>query len=307
MKCLAVINEHAGGGAMADIFRRLEQPLRGAIGDFDVAFTDRPGHAVGIVREALAEGYQRIISGGGDGTLNECVNGFFDADGEPISPEASLALLSGGTGGDFRKTVGLRSSDDALAALKAGRTKRIDVGRVRFVGDDGASGTRHFVNIASFGMSGLVDRNVVAFKQFGGTIAYLGATLKSMWGWRNPTVTLTLDDEALAPQPIVTVAVANGRYFGGGMMVCPDAELDSGVFEVGVLGDLSRLELMLLSRAMYTGQHVHNPKVSMHRAAVVDALPEGGQKVYLDIDGEPLGMLPARFELLPATLELVVP
>ncbi len=305
-KTLAVVNEHAGGGAMADVFRRLEHPLRDAIGDFDVAFTDMTGHAIGIVRKALSEGYTRIMVGGGDGTLNECVNGFFSDDGEALAPDAELALLSGGTGGDFRKTVGLRSSEDALAALRNGRTQAVDVGRVTFVSPAGPA-ARCFINIASFGMSGLVDRNVSAFKQFGGKAAYFGATLKSMWGWRNPRVTLTLDGEPMPPRPIITVAIANGRYFGGGMKVCPDARLDSGVFEVGVLGDLGRIELMLLSRSMYDGTHVYHPKVLMRRAKVVEAMPEAGQNVYLDIDGEALGTLPARFELMPAALKLVVP
>lgn len=306
-RTLAVVNEHAGGGAMADIFRRLEHPMRDALGDFDVAFTDGPGDAIAIVRKALADGYERILSGGGDGTLNECVNGFFDEAWRPLAPDAQLALLSGGTGGDFRKTIGLTSSADALAALVAGRTRRIDVGRVRFVGNDGQERERAFVNIASFGMSGLVDRNVGAFKQLGGKAAYFGATLKSMWGWKNPRVILTIDGESLPPRPILTVAVANGCYFGGGMKICPDARLDSGAFEVGVLGDFGRLELMMVSRLFYTGQHVYNPKVMMRRGKLIEAVAEGGREVFLDIDGEALGILPARFEVMPAAIALVVP
>ncbi len=307
MRTLVVVNEHAGGGAMADVFRRLEHPLRAVIGDFEVAFTDGPGHAITIVRNALGDGVRRVLSGGGDGTLNECVNGFFGDDGERIAPDAVLGLLSGGTGGDFRKTLGLASSEDALEALRNGKTRAVDVGCVTFDGKDGPKTRRHFINIASFGMSGLVDRNVAAFKQFGGKAAYFGATLKSMWGWKNPRVAMTLDGEALPARPIITVAVANGRYFGGGMMVCPDARLDSGVFEVGVLGDFSRLELILMSRTMYDGRHVYNPKVSMRRAALVEAVAEGGAEVLLDIDGEALGKLPARFEILPGALNLVVP
>jgi len=305
-KTLVVVNEHAGGGAMADVFRRLEHPLIAAIGPFDVAFTDGPGHAISIVRKALSEGYRRIVSGGGDGTLNECVNGCFAEDGAPLGDDVELALLSGGTGGDFRKTVGVRSSQDTLAALARGRTIPVDVGRVTYAAP-GGQGTRYFINIASFGMSGLVDRNVPAFKQFGGRIAYFGATLKSMWGWKNPRVALTLDGEALAPQHIITVAVANGRYFGGGMHICPDARLDSGLFEVCVLGDFGRVELVMLSGAIYEGRHVYHPKVQVRRARVVEAMAQGSEDVFLDIDGEPLGALPARFEVLPAALRLVVP
>jgi len=305
MKTLAIVNEHAGGGAMADVFRRLEHPLGDALGLFDVVFTDAPGHATLLARKGLSEGYRRIIVGGGDGTLNECVNGFFDEAGHPIARDAELALLSGGTGGDFRRTVGVASSEDTIEALTKGRSIPVDVGRVTFATPTG-TGSRYFINIASFGLSGLVDRNVPGFKQFGGKAAYFGATLKSLWRWKNPRVTLTLDDEVLPPQPIVTVAVANGRYFGGGMCICPDARLDSGVFEVGVLGDFGRLELMLLSRAIYQGRHVYHPKVQMRRAKVVLASALG-EEVFLDIDGEALGQLPARCEILPGALLLVVP
>jgi YegS/Rv2252/BmrU family lipid kinase len=311
---LVIVNEHAGGGAMADTFRRLEHPLFDLLGAFDLAFTDGPGHAITLTRQALAAGGRRlIIAGGGDGTLNEVVNGFFAEDGTPLGRGTKLALLAGGTGGDFRKTVRVNGPDATLAALRGGRSLVIDVGRV--VAQASAAGgelRRHFVNIASFGLSGRVDQLIPSFKAFGGAIGYLGATLKALWSWKNPRVSLTLDGEALAPQPIFTVAVANGRYFGGGMMVAPDARLDSGHFDVTVLGDLGKLEMMLMSRTIYSGEHVYHPKVTTRRAKVVEARPEPGPdgvlpEVLLDIDGEPIGVLPARVEIVPAGLELVVP
>ncbi|MCA9514134.1 MAG: acylglycerol kinase family protein, partial [Myxococcales bacterium] len=128
---LVVINERAGAGAMADVFRRTEHPLRDAIGDFDVAFTDYVGHATELVRDGLLNGYRRVVVGGGDGTLNEAVNGWFGADGAPIAPDARMALLTGGTGGDFRKTIGVKNRDQALAAIVGDRAVPHDVGRVR--------------------------------------------------------------------------------------------------------------------------------------------------------------------------------
>ncbi len=291
---------------MADIFRRMEHDLEAAVGPFEVAFTDGPGHATTLVRDALRAGVTRVYAGGGDGTLNECVNGFFHDDGTPISAEAALGMLSGGTGGDFRKTIGLASTEDALRALAGGRVIRADVGRVTYRphGSEGQA-ARYFINIASFGLSGLVDKHVTTLKQFGGKVAYYGATLMSLWGWKNPRVTLTFDGERTAPRPIVTVAVGNGRFFGGGMKVCPDARVDSGHFDVTTLGDFSRLELMLMSRSLYSGLHVYDPRVSVRTAKVVEATSDS--PVHLDIDGEPLGTLPARFEVLPGAIGLVVP
>ncbi|MCC6620039.1 MAG: diacylglycerol kinase family lipid kinase [Deltaproteobacteria bacterium] len=311
---LVVVNEHAGGGQMADVFRRLEHPLHDLLGPFDLAFTDRTGHAIDIVRQALAAGGRKLVlAAGGDGTLNEVVNGFFDATtGERLSPATKLAVIAGGTGGDFRKTVRIGSPDATLAALRGGRTMKVDVGHLVARAPDGGELRRHFINIASFGLAGLVDRVIPEFKAWGGKLGYYGAMLKSLWSWKNPRVVVTLDGAPLPPQPILNVAVANGRDFGGGMMVAPDARLDSGHFEVTVIGDFGRLELLVLTRAIYAGEHVYHPKVKTRRALEVVAEPVAGPdgvvpEIYLDIDGEPLGMLPARFTIKPGAIELIVP
>lgn len=300
---LAIVNERAGAGAMADLFRRLEHDLEAALGPFDVAFTDHPGHATALAREALVEGYTRVLVGGGDGTANEVVNGFFDPDAAPYAARARLGLISGGTGGDFRKTLGLRTREDALRALVADVARPTDVGRLTYRGPDGADVTRHFLNIASFGLSGETDRFIPAFKRLGGKAAYVGATLRALWGWSNPRVRLTVDGAPSFDGPACTVAVANGRYFGGGMMVCPDAEPDDGLFTVGILGDLGRLELVAQTGKIYSGRHVAHPKVLMLTAR--DVYAESDSPVYLDVDGEALGQLPARFELLPGALMLI--
>ncbi|MFO0748870.1 MAG: diacylglycerol kinase family protein [Myxococcota bacterium] len=309
---LVIVNEHAGGGQMADTFRRLEHPLQDAIGIFDIAFTDGPGHAIELTRNALAAGgRKRIIAGGGDGTLNEVVNGFFDPQTlAPLAPDVAFAVLAGGTGGDFRKTIRVSGPDATLAALRGGKTMAIDVGLVTARDERGGPDLkRFFLNIASFGLSGRADRIIPEFKALGGKLGYFAAMAKALWGWRNPRVRLTIDGEPLPPQPINTVAVGNGRYFGGGMMVCPDARLDSGVLDVTVLGDFTRLESVLQTRAIYSGDHVYHPKVKTRRGKDIVATVDDGESdtVALDIDGEAIGLLPARFEVRPAALKLIVP
>ncbi len=321
-RTLVIINERAGAGAMADAFRRFEHPLEDAIGAFELAFTDGPGHATELARSALEDGVERIIVGGGDGTINEVVNGFVDpVTGVPTAPEATLALLGGGTGGDFRKSVGVRDFDAALAALKGGRTVALDVGRVTLLGEPGAAplGVRIFNNIASFGFSGqviralegkggrLVDRYVPALKALGGQAAHFGGTLRAMLDWKNVDVHMVVDERDLGVQRIVTAAVAKGRYFGGGMMIAPDARLDSGHLELTTLGDFGRVEMLGLARHIYTGRHLHHPKVRTDAGKVVVARPMGREPVLIEIDGELFGQLPARFEIIPAALRLAVP
>jgi len=311
-----VINERAGAGAMADSFRRFEHALEDAIGAFELAFTDGPGHATTITREALEGGTERVIVGGGDGTINEVVNGFFTADTrEVITPKAVLALVGGGTGGDFRKTVGVRDFEVALAALTGGRTIGLDVGRVTRL-SDGAE--RLFCNIGSFGFSGevmralegqggrLVDRYVPVLKALGGQAAHFGATLRAMFDWHNVEVALEADGRELGKHRLVTTAIGNGRYFGGGMMVCPDARLDSGKFEVTILGDLGRLEILGLSRLIYTGRHLAHPKVKSLQVERLTARAVGKKAVRIEIDGELFGELPAVFEVIPSAIRLAV-
>ena len=319
---LVIVNERAGAGAMADHFRRVEHALEDGIGPFDLAFTDGPGHATELNRMALHGGVARVVVGGGDGTIHEVVNGFFDeVSGHPLRPDAVLALLGGGTGGDFRTSVGLASSEDAIEALIAGRTRAIDVGRVTLTSGTGGP-RRHFVNIGSFGFSGRImetlgghgagalDRFVPALKALGGHAAHFGATLHALVGWRNVAVRLAFDGGPAETRAVVTVAVGNGRYFGGGMRICPDAELDSGVLDVTVLGDLTKLELLSLTRAIYDGTHVRHPGVTRRRVRVLEASPADDSAtapVTVELDGEVLGPLPARFEVLPNALRLAVP
>jgi len=303
-RTIAIINERAGAGAMADAFRRMEHQLVDAIGDFEVAFTDYAGHAIALVQSALEEGIARILVGGGDGTLNEAVNGWMAAAERPEG--ARLALLTGGTGGDFRRAVGLRDADAAVAAVAADRARPVDVGRLTCLDRPGGEPlTRHFLNIASFGLSGEADRHVPTFKQLGGRLAYVGATLRGLWGWRNPHVRLIIDDEPVMVGPMLTVAVANGQYFGGGMWIAPEAEVDDGLFHVTVLGDLGRLELLAKTARFYDKSHLRDPKVRSFTGRVVSA--EADSPVFMDVDGEAIGVLPARFECLPGALSLVLP
>ena len=324
---VVIVNEVSGGGKTIDRFRRAEHELEDRVGDLDVVFTDGPGHATELAREALERGAERVLVAGGDGTVHETIQGFFHADGRPVRPGAALGLLVGGTGGDLRKSLGVRDMEDALRAAEAHAVRTIDLGRVTFVGHDGAERSRWFANIASFGMSGNVDKHVPTFGALPGKLAYAAATVRSMLDYHNPMVHLRLegipqrerrgpnggprpDEEGMVEvtQRIFTVAVANGRFFGGGMQVAPDAQLDDGLLTVTALGDLTRWEAMALARPLYHGAHVYDPKVWVRDATRVVAEPaQGDGEVLLDIDGEPLGRLPATFTVVPGALPVLVP
>ena len=301
---VVVVNPQSQGGKTERRWPLLREIIHEAYGPFEVRFTEGPGTATTLAREALRAGAELVVAMGGDGTINEVVNGFFDGT-KPVAPAASFGVLPAGTGGDFVKTLGTaREIERAARELKDAQPRAIDVGRLTYVRSDGKEDVRHFVNIASFGISGVIDRYVnQSSKALGGTVSFALATLRAGLGWRNKSVQLILDGK-MHEGLIYTVAVANGRYFGGGMKVAPEAALDDGLFDVVTLGDFNLVDLLVRGLDIYSGKHVKNPKVSVRRAKKVEARPLDGAEVLLDVDGEAPGRLPATFELLAGALRV---
>lgn len=303
---LLVVNPRAGAGAAARRLPALRRALEEAGARFDVALTDGPRDGTRIVREALRSGTRGIAVVGGDGTLNEAINGFFDEEGRPIASDAWLGPLPCGTGGDFRRTLGVsRRIDPMVTRMLWARPRRIDVGWMRYVDHDGREAQRAFLNIASFGLSGLVVRVVDENpKWIGGTPAYLFGTLRAMRRYRNQRVRIALDDGEPRETNVLTVAIANGRFFGGGMKVAPNAEIDDGLFDVVTLAQ-APLESLAMSADIYRGTHLGRGGVSCVRAKRIVAAPvDEGDVVLIDLDGEQPGRLPATFEVVPGALLL---
>ena len=309
MKTLAVINPRSAGGRTGRDTQGIARRLAEVTGPLSIAITSGPNDATQITSHALAEGYERIVAVGGDGTINEVVNGFFH-DGELINPEAEFALLNLGTGGDFRKTFDIDAGLDAsLERIAEGRVRRIDVGRMSFVTADGRSGTRHFANIASFGLSGdVVDRvnRSTLMKRISGQFVYTWASLAGVLRYKAKPVRLKVDNVFDDVVTISTCAVCNGQFFGGGMRVAPDAAPDDGMLDVIIIGDAPLRDTMKSMNQIYTGEHVGNPNVRVFRGQKIIATPveaTGGKPVLIEADGELPGRLPAHFEVLPKAIK----
>jgi YegS/Rv2252/BmrU family lipid kinase len=305
-RTVVVVNPNSQGGNVGKRWPHLADQIRRHV-PFEAAITRAPGDATKLTRDALRGGARRVVAVGGDGTINEVVNGFFEG-GAAFAPDAALGYLPQGTGGDFRKSIGVpRDFADAVACLARDHRRRIDVGRLDFQPPRGERATRMFANIASFGMSGMVDREINASTKRFGALSFLWASAKSTLRYRNQRVRLHFDDDKDdLDLTINTVAVANGRYFGGGMKVAPNAELDDGVFDVIAMGDLGLRELFMNSSRVYRGTHLSLDKVSVRRAKVIEARPASpGEVVELDVDGETPGRLPARFTIVPRALDVI--
>jgi YegS/Rv2252/BmrU family lipid kinase len=310
-RTVVVVNPQSQGGATGKRWPELAIQIRRHF-PFDDVMTTAVGDATRLTRDALRTGADRVIALGGDGTINEVVNGFFDdATHAAIAPGAALGIIPLGTGGDFRRTLELPTGIEAAAAVVAADHRRaLDVGRLDYTTPSGDAATRMFANIASFGVSGVVDRLVNQSKKRFGRLSFALATARAALSYDNQRVHLQFDGEPASAIDLTinTVAVANGRFFGGAMKIAPDALIDDGLFDVVCLGDLGVSDLLLRGRRVYKGTHLSMDKVSHRRARLVEATAiDLGGVVELDVDGENLGRLPARFTLLPRALSVVAP
>ncbi|MDG1481079.1 MAG: diacylglycerol kinase family lipid kinase [Myxococcota bacterium] len=296
-KTVAVINPNAAGGRVGKQWADLSRELRLRLGKIELMLTERAGHATALARDAVRAGATTILSMGGDGTHNEVVNGIMQA--EPAPGVVRLGLLPAGTGGDFRRMC-LNNADalTAAAALPHAKSTPIDVGSLSFRADDGTEAHRYFINVASFGIGGVVDRFVNSSKKrLGGKATFYIATLRALAAYQPATVRLTLDGRDLGEHTITNIMVCNGRFAGGGMKFAPDARLSDGKFDVVIFQHRSVLSTVAMSKSIYTGAHINNPHVTVHSGAHIRAETTTDAVAYLDIDGEAPGILPAEFNL----------
>lgn len=306
MRVRVLLNPKAGSGAAARLLPSLLREFERAGATAEPVETQGPGDAARLVREAHADRADCIAVVGGDGTFNEVTQAFLDSDGEPV-PGPALGIIPCGTGGDFRRTFGLGPTlEEAVGRLMASPPRPVDLGILTATSLQGERIVRAFANIASFGISGLTDRIVNSGpKWLGGRAAFYLATLQASAVYRNLPVRVAVDGEVLFEGPIFNVAIANGRYFGGGMKIAPDADPSDGIFDVVALCDLSWLQSAALSAHVYRGAHLTREGVRVTRGRVVEAEPlSSSEDVLIDMDGETPGKLPLRARIAPAALRI---
>jgi YegS/Rv2252/BmrU family lipid kinase len=294
------VNPAAAGGTTGkrwpEIAHRAAQ--RGL--DGDALISERPGQLTSLAADAVAGGATRLVVVGGDGSVNEVVNGIGDAHG------VELAVIPRGTGWDFVRTFDIpRDVDAAVDVALTGPVREIDLGAVTYRTWGGEEARSVFANVASAGISGAIaQRANESSKALGGKVSYYWATLTVFFGWQTGEMRVTVDGESRNGKMIDAV-VCNGRYLGGGMMMCPDAEPDDGVFDVLLIGDVTKRDLLLVLPKTYKGNHLPHPRLELLRGKVVTV--ESAEPLPIELDGEQPGTTPARFEVLSRALRLRVP
>ena len=269
--------------------------------EFDFSLTEKPGHATALAAEYLKNGYDLIISVGGDGTANEVVNGFF-ADGVLIRPEASFGFISTGTGCDLGRTINTPAEIDlAVRKIIESPERFIDLGLVSY-----SSGNnfvkRVFINVAGLGLDGdTVARVNRTTKIFGGFFSFLWGTLVSLLLYKNQKMIIKVDGKIICNEPVTLVTFCNGRYFGGGMNIAPHAVIDDGLFDIIILRDLSKLNLIKSLPSVYKGRHLSHPRIISLKGKNIEV--DAGSDALLNIDGEQPGNAPVEVTILPQVLK----
>jgi YegS/Rv2252/BmrU family lipid kinase len=253
-----------------------------------------------LAAQAVRGGAERLVVVGGDGTVNEVVNGVAGIEG------VELAVIPRGTGWDFVRTYGIpRDLDHAVAVARDGDVREIDAGHVSFRTWAGDEEHAYFANVASAGISGAIAKRAnESSKALGGKISYYWSTFAVFFGWQTGEVRVTVDDQAREGR-MIDVMVANGRYLGGGMLMCPEAEPDDGLFDVLLIGDVTKRDLLFVLPKVYKGNHLPHPRLEPLRGRVVTI--DADEPLPIELDGEQPGTTPVRLEVVPKALRLRVP
>lgn len=300
-----IVNPVSGNGRTGRHWRAYESLFRRHLGrDFEVCWTERPWHAAELAKEAVTHGASTVVSVGGDGTLNEVTNGFLDGTGRPWNPEARLAVLSLGTGSDFVKTLGeSREPEDLVHRLQEGRTRTIDAGLCEYT-EAGAPRSRYFLNVAEVGSGGaVVDRVNRTTKILGGRTSFLIAILRTLPRYENTHVVYQSDGGARSEAIVNDVVVANGRFFGGGLQPAPHANLEDGLFDIVLIGDIDFRTTRKNLPRLREGTHLDLPYITWFRAK---ELRLETHEEMIDLDGEFAGRHAVRFQIMPRAIRLVV-
>lgn len=301
-----IVNPHSAGGNTAKIWPRVKEAFELKLGKLDFSFTKGNIHATYIAGKALYDGYDAIIAVGGDGTLNEVLNGFYDSD-KKINHEACLGYFPSGTGEDLSRTLGIDdlSVEEQVNRLLNNDIKKIDAGMAIFRKKNGSFTSRRFINESSIGFSSDVAERVNRSpKVFRGKAAFILGILSSLIFLKNHKITVNVDGHGFFEGPVLAGVAANGKFFGGGMMIAPNAAIDDGSFDIVIVEGMSRIEVLRNIGSIYGGHHLSNKKVIIKRGKEIRITSK--EEVFIEMDGEPVGCLDVILRLLEKEVNFIL-
>ena len=302
-----IINPVSGFGKTKRKLKEIVKEIQEIDPKAKVLLTHHRMHAIALTKDAIIRGADRVVAVGGDGTLNEVVNGYFANDGTPHNPKASIAVVPSGLGSDFYRCIGNgRDLKDAIHFALKGEAKPTDVGQVTAQDDHGAEITRYFINISSLGLSGLASAMIKNMpKKLPPSITYFIAAMRAIGQFKPTTILLTEGSKQQRIEDCSLVSFANGQFFGSGMKIAPGATLDDGLFNVLTAQNLTLSFFMLNAHRLYQGTHLDLDNINEWKKShcLVETL--SSDPVYIECDGEIFAHLPAEFSIKPKALLLV--
>jgi len=309
MKIGAIVNPVSGRGKARGLWPAIAAVLAAEGAKLDIRETAGDGDAVRLARGFADGSVDLVIAVGGDGTIGAAAAGILGS----TRPATDFSFVAAGTGSDFARNFAPAPDPRAYAErLLSAPAVPVDAGVMTCEGEDGRALTRHFINIASFGVSGPIVRAVNGGRRgrvLPGTPVFFLHSVSQLLRYRPRCVGLRLDGIDLFQGPITAVAVSNGRWFGAGMQVAPKASLSDGLFDVVVIRGARTVSLLNVMNRLYSGAHVDHPLVSIHRAGRVEVWPtrtDRSMAALIETDGEAPGRVPARFDVLPGAVRLKI-
>lgn len=303
---IAIVNPVSANGRTGKVWPKYEQVFHDEGIDLEVRFTEYPGHAIELARTALAEGYRRIMAVGGDGTTNEVINGLY-REGDLLAKDIKLIIFSQGTGCDFIRSFGIgKEIEDIVNIIRRERVREVDVAEVCYRNYAGKNETRLFLNVADTGIGASTAKLVnESSKIYGGFLSYLIGVFRTLFSYKNKKTWVIIDGQEQYNQYLNSVIIANGKYFGGGVMIAPEAELDSGKLNIVVLKNFSKMGIIVNLAKAYKGSHLSHPLVDSLQAEEILLELEDEGSSELELDGELVGVLPATFRILKDKLPIL--
>ena len=300
-----ILNPASASGRTGRNERSIVEQIEARLGGVERHRTGSPGEARALAHAATVAGARRLLVGGGDGTLNEIVDGVMAAPGQR---RPTLGLLPLGSGGDFARSLGLpRELGPALEVIEVGHSRRVDLGRLEYCDTDGSPRARCFANEASAGLSGATIGFVGRFaKRLGARLGFAAGAVAAIATHRPEPMSIEIDGRIAYEGPVSMVVAANGGWFGAGMRVAPGARPDDGDLEVVLVRGLSVPRLLVNLPSLLSGRHGAHPSVSFYAARSVRVVPKQAPSL-IDLDGEAVGLLPMRAEVLPGKLDFFAP
>jgi YegS/Rv2252/BmrU family lipid kinase len=302
-KWFVIVNPNAGNGKGKKDWKQISSDLIKHGLSFSEQFTEKKGHAIKLSQEAINSGYRNILCVGGDGTLNEIVNGVFTQQ-VCTAKDVTLGLIPVGTGNDWGRMFGIPLNyEGAIKIIKDEKTMLHDIGMVTcFNGPEKSE--RYFINIAGLGFESVVVKrtNIQKDKGKSGKAIYFYNLLMSLISYKNTKAEIVIDGIETEAN-IFSLNVGNGRYCGGGMRQTPFAVPDDGILDVTVIKGMGKIEIILNLKILYDGTILNHPKVDGHKCKNVKVSSDS--VLFVEADGESLGHTPAEFSIIPSGINIV--